>query len=73
MIAFQNYSPVTLFLSPWVGLKNFSMLMASPILGRLIYNTLFLNVLFIASETVTGVVLALLLNELSGKLSLIHI
>jgi putative aldouronate transport system permease protein len=67
VIAFQNYSPVTLFLSPWVGLKNFSMLMASPILGRLIYNTLFLNVLFIASETVTGVVLALLLNELTSK------
>ena len=67
VIAFQDYSPVTLFLSPWVGLKNFRMLTTSPIIGRLIFNTLFLNILFIAAETVVGVILALLLNELTGK------
>jgi putative aldouronate transport system permease protein len=67
VIAFENYSPVTLFMSPWAGFKNFRMLTTSPILGRLVFNTLFLNILFIAAETVTGVVLALLLNELTHK------
>ncbi len=64
VIAFQDYSPVTLFLSPWVGLRNFGMLTTSAIFGRLVVNTLFLNVLFITAETITGLVLALLLNEL---------
>jgi len=67
VIAFENYSPVTLFISPWVGVKNFRMLTTSPIFGRLIFNTLFLNILFIAAETVSGVILALLLNELTSK------
>jgi putative aldouronate transport system permease protein len=67
VIAFENYSPVTLFLSPWVGFQNFRMLTTSPIFERLIFNTLFLNILFIAAETVSGVVLALLLNELTSK------
>jgi putative aldouronate transport system permease protein len=67
VIAFENYSPVTLFVSPWVGLKNFGMLTTSSIFGRLVFNTLFLNILFIIAETASGVVLALLLNELTSK------
>jgi putative aldouronate transport system permease protein len=67
VIAFQDYSPMTLFASPWVGFQNFRMLTTSPILGRLIFNTLFLNILFIAAETVSGVTLALLLNDLTSK------
>jgi putative aldouronate transport system permease protein len=67
VIAFEDYSPVTLFLSPWVGLRNFGMLTTSAIFGRLVFNTLFLNVLFIAAETIMGLVLALLLNELRMK------
>ena len=64
VIAFQDYSPVTLWNSPWVGFKNFRMLTTSPIFLRLIWNTIFLNVLFIAAETVSGVFLALLINEI---------
>ena len=67
VIAFEDYSPVTLFLSPWVGLRNFGMLTTSAIFGRLVFNTLFLNVLFISAETIMGLVLALLLNELRVK------
>jgi putative aldouronate transport system permease protein len=67
VIAFQDYSPVTLFFSPWVGLRNFRMLTTSPIFGRLVFNTLFLNILFIAAETLAGVFLALLINELTFK------
>jgi len=67
IIAFEDYSPVTLFFSPWVGLRNFRMLTTSPIFGRLVFNTLFLNILFIAAETVSGVFLALMINELAHK------
>jgi putative aldouronate transport system permease protein len=67
VIAFQDYSPVTLFLSPWVGFRNFRMLTTSAIFGRLIFNTLFLNILFIAAETLSGMGLALLLNEIGHK------
>jgi putative aldouronate transport system permease protein len=64
VIAFQDYSPVTLWSSPWVGLKNFRMLTTSPIFLRLVWNTIFLNMLFIAAETISGVTLALLINEI---------
>ncbi len=67
VIAFEDYSPVTLFASPWVGLRNFGMLTTSAIFGRLVFNTLFLNILFITAETIMGLALALLLNELRVK------
>ncbi len=67
VIAFEDYSPVTLFFSPWVGLYNFRLLTTSAIFGRLVFNTLFLNILFITAETIAGVGLALLLNELRMK------
>jgi putative aldouronate transport system permease protein len=67
VIAFEDYSPVTLFASPWVGLNNFGMLTTSAIFGRLVFNTLFLNILFITAETLMGLALALLLNELRVK------
>jgi len=63
VIAFQDYSPRTGFFSEWVGLRNFALLWDSPVLWRLLRNTAGLNVMFIVAETITGVVLALLLNE----------
>jgi putative aldouronate transport system permease protein len=63
VIAFEDYSPRTLFLSPWVGLRNFSLLWTSPVVLRLLRNTVGLNAMFITAETFTAVVLALLLNE----------
>jgi putative aldouronate transport system permease protein len=63
VIAFENYSPRTGFFSPWVGLQNYSLLWNSPVLWRLLRNTVSLNAMFIAAETISGVVLALLLNE----------
>jgi putative aldouronate transport system permease protein len=63
VIAFENYSPRTLFFSPWVGLGNFSLLWNSPVLWRLLRNTVGLNIMFITAETISGVVLALLINE----------
>jgi putative aldouronate transport system permease protein len=63
VIAFEDFSPVTGFFSKWVGLKNFSLLWNSPVLWRLLRNTVGLNLMFIFAETATAVVLALLLNE----------
>jgi putative aldouronate transport system permease protein len=39
IIAFQDYSPRTMFLSPWVGLRNFRLLLETPLFGRLVTNT----------------------------------
>lgn len=63
VIAFEDFSPRTGFFSTWVGLRNFSLLWNSPVLWRLLRNTIGLNLMFIAAETISAVVLALLLNE----------
>jgi len=63
IIAFEDYSPRTTFFSPWVGLRNFELLWKSPVLWRLIRNTIGLNAMFIVAETFFAVTLALLLNE----------
>lgn len=63
VIAFQDYSPRTMFLSPWVGLRNFRVLFETPLFFRLVRNTLLLNTMFIASTTIFAVGTALLLNE----------
>ncbi len=63
VIAFQDYSPRTMFLSPWVGFRNFRLLVESPLVMRLVVNTIGLNVMFIAFTTFFSVLIALLLNE----------
>jgi putative aldouronate transport system permease protein len=63
VIAFQDYSPRTMFASPWVGFRNFRLLVESPLVTRLIVNTLTLNAMFIIATTFFAVITALLLNE----------
>jgi putative aldouronate transport system permease protein len=63
VIAFQDYSPRTMFASPWVGFRNFRLLVESPLVMRLVINTLTLNFMFIVSTTFFAVMTALLLNE----------
>lgn len=63
VIAFEDYSPRTVFASPFVGLRNFTTLFGSSIAGRLIANTLTLNFSFIIATTFFSVLIALLLNE----------
>lgn len=63
MMAFQDYSPRTMFFSPWVGFRNFRLLTESPLAFRLIANTLQLNAMFITATTFFAVATALLLNE----------
>lgn len=64
VIAFEDYSPKTMFLSPFVGLRNFRILFETPLFGRLVRNTLVLNFMFIVATTFFSVVVALLLNEI---------
>ena len=63
VIAFQDYSPRTMFASPWVGFRNFRLLIESPLVMRLVVNTLSLNFMFIVATTFFAVMSALLLNE----------
>jgi putative aldouronate transport system permease protein len=63
VIAFQDYSPRTMFASPWVGFRNFRLLVESPLVMRLVVNTISLNVSFIIATTFFAVLSALLLNE----------
>jgi putative aldouronate transport system permease protein len=67
VVAFQDFSPRTGFLSPWVGLSNFRLLWQSPVLGRLVRNTLLLNFMAIVATTFFSVTVALLLNEVRSR------
>jgi putative aldouronate transport system permease protein len=64
VIAFEDFQASTGFLSPWVGLRNFRLLFESPILWRLVRNTLLLNIVFITVTTFFAVGMALVLNEI---------
>jgi putative aldouronate transport system permease protein len=68
-IAFKNYKfNLGIWGSEWVGFNNFGYLFATRLTGRVLFNTLFMNALFITTSTVAGVVLALLMNEVHHKL-----
>lgn len=68
VVAFEDFQAGKGFLSPWVGLRNFRLLFGSPILWRLVRNTISLNVLFLVAGTAFSVGMALMLNELSRPL-----
>lgn len=67
VIAFQDFSPKTLFLSRWVGLENFRLLWGTPKLLELLRNTIVLNSMFISFTTLVAIWLALMLNEVRSK------
>lgn len=50
--------------SPWNGVQNFRFFFSSGDAGRILFNTLFLNTLFLVATTFTSVWLAILLNEI---------
>lgn len=68
VIAFQKYSfKKGLFGSEWVWFKNFEFFFQSNDAFRIILNTIKLNLLFITFTTVSAVVLAILVNEVTQK------
>ena len=68
VIAFQNYRPAKGLLgSSWVGLKHFKAFFDSIYAGRLIKNTLMINLLLLLFSFPAPIILALLLNEVKAK------
>lgn len=69
IIAFKEYRfDEGIFGSAWIGLTNFKFLFGSDVAWRITRNTLVMNVLFIVTGTITNIVVALLMNEVQGKL-----
>jgi putative aldouronate transport system permease protein len=67
VIAFKNLKfNLGIWGSDWVGLNNFGYLVATPLTGRVLFNTLFMNTLFIVTGTVGAIGVALLMNEVHG-------
>lgn len=65
VMAFKDFNVTEGILgSPWTGLENFRFFFTSGNAGRVLFNTLFLNILFIAATTFCSVWLAILLNEI---------
>jgi putative aldouronate transport system permease protein len=67
VIAFEDFQAKSGFFSPFIGLKNFELLFGSPVVVRLVLNTLFLNALFITCETIVSVGMALVINEVGNR------
>ncbi|HET9648190.1 MAG TPA: ABC transporter permease subunit [Microlunatus sp.] len=68
VVAFKDFNVVDgIFGSPWNGLDNFRLFIASGDAPRIVANTLFLNVLFLAATLLAGMLLAVMLNEISHK------
>lgn len=71
VMAFQNFNLIKgIFGSEFGGLNNFKFLLADgtrQTLMRVIFNTLYLNVLFIFFSTVVSVALAVIFNEVRNK------
>jgi putative aldouronate transport system permease protein len=68
LIAFKNYKPTLgVFGSPWVGFKYFEQFFTSYFFGRLIRNTLLINLYDLLIGFPAPIILALLFNELASS------
>ncbi len=69
LIAFKKFSyKEGIWGSPWVGLKNFEFLFQYKGVGQIFFNTIFLNLLFIATGTICSIGLALVFVEIKNKI-----
>ena len=68
IIAFKKFNyQLGLWGSPWNGTDNFTFFFKSTMASRIIWNTLYLNILFIATGTLMSVALAIMLNEIRSR------
>ena len=68
VMAFQNFRPAKGFLgSDWVGMKNFIDFFTGPYAGRLIRNTILLNLYLLIFGFPAPIIFALMLNEMRAK------
>lgn len=69
LVAFKNYNITEGIIgSPWNGLENFQFFFQSGAANRIMFNTLFLNSLFLIATTFSSVALAIFLNEIRLRL-----
>ena len=67
-LAFKEYDyALEIGGSPFVWFKNFEFLFAYDGIGRVFFNTIYLNVLFIVITTVISVILAIMFSEIKNK------
>lgn len=77
IIAFKSYQMIpgqsfmySLFHSKWVGLENFRFMFLNPQMGRIIFNTLGYNIIFLIVDTVLPIAFAIGLSKLySGEIA----
>lgn len=70
-LAFKDFNYNSgIFGSEWVGFENFKFLFASVDAWRITKNTIFLNLMFILTTTVGGIVFAIILNEITSRASI---
>ncbi len=68
VLAFQDFSAIKgITGSEFVGFKNFEFFIQSSETLEVIWNTVYLNLLFIVSGTIASVGIAVMLSELGGK------
>lgn len=68
LIAFKKFSyKKGIWGSPWAGLDNFQFLFNYNGVGRIFFNTIILNLLFLVSTTFLSIVLALVFVEIKNK------
>lgn len=68
VVAFKQYhARLGIWGSKWVGLKNFEYLFATSDAFVITRNTILYNLAFIVTNTILAILVAVLLNELSGK------
>ncbi|UFU03231.1 ABC transporter permease subunit [Ruania suaedae] len=69
IVAFKDFSIVDGIIgSPWNGLENFRFFFESGNAARVVRNTLMLNALFIAGTLISGMALAIMINEVRLRL-----
>jgi len=67
ILAFKRYNHVDGFLSPWVGFDNFKFLFVSGAIGRVTFNTIFYNVIFMFTCQFITLGVAIVLSEIRCK------
>ena len=68
IIAFKEFSPAKGILgSPWVGFKHFKSFFSSMYFGRVVRNTISINLLSLIFGFPAPIIFALLLNEIRNK------
>ncbi|NDL57197.1 ABC transporter permease subunit [Phytoactinopolyspora mesophila] len=65
IVAFKDFNVSDgIFGSPWNGLDNFEYFVSTGAAPRIIFNTVFLNALFLSATLAWGLLLAIMLNEI---------